>query len=33
MNNNYYKSPEPTWIMRKFWKAAGADSYLLERST
>jgi len=33
MNNNYYKSPEPTWIMRQFWKAAGADSLLLERST
>jgi len=33
MNNNYYKSPESTWLMRQFWKAAGADRYLLERST
>ena len=33
MNNNYYQSPESTWLMRQFWKAAGADRYLLERST
>lgn len=33
MNNKYYKSPEASWIMRQFWKAAGADRYLLERST
>ena len=33
MDNSYYKSPESTWLMRQFWKAAGADRYLLERST
>ena len=33
MDNKYYKSPEPSWLMRQFWKAAGADNYLLERST
>jgi len=33
MNNDYYKSPKSTWLMRLFWKAAGADRYLLERST
>ncbi len=33
MNNNYYKSPQATKLMRLFWKACGADSYLLERST
>jgi hypothetical protein len=33
MNNNYYKSPKSTWLMRLFWKACGADRYLLERST
>ena len=33
MNNNYYKSPETSRLMKMFWKAAGADQYLLERST
>ena len=33
MNNSYYKSPKSSWLMRQFWKAAGADRYLLERST
>lgn len=33
MKNNYYQSPEPSWLMRQFWKAAGADEYLLRRST
>jgi hypothetical protein len=33
MNNNYYQSPKSSWLMRMFWKAAGADQYLLERST
>lgn len=33
MNNKYYKSPEPSWLMRQFWKACGADEYLLRRST
>lgn len=33
MNNNYYQSPKSSWLMRIFWKAAGADQYLLERST
>lgn len=33
MNNKYYKTPKSSWLMRQFWKAAGADRYLLERST
>jgi hypothetical protein len=33
MNNNYYQSPKASKLMRMFWKAAGADQYLLERST
>ncbi len=33
MNNDYYTSPKPNFIMRFLWKAAGADSYLLEKST
>ena len=33
MNNKYYKSPEPSKMMRLFWKACGADAYLLEKST
>lgn len=33
MNNNYYKSPKPSWLMKMFWKACGADSFLLSRST
>ena len=33
MNNNYYQSPKSSRLMRMFWKAAGADQYLLERST
>ncbi|MAT49114.1 MAG: hypothetical protein CMA27_04720 [Euryarchaeota archaeon] len=33
MNKDYYTSPKPNFIMRFLWKAAGADSYLLEKST
>jgi hypothetical protein len=33
MNNNYYQSAKSSWLMKMFWKAAGADQYLLERST
>ena len=33
MNNKYYKSPESNKMMRFFWKACGADAYLLEKST
>lgn len=33
MNNEFYQSPRSTKIMRLFWKAAGADRYILERST
>jgi hypothetical protein len=33
MNNKYYKSPESNKMMRLFWKACGADAYLLEKST
>ena len=33
MNNNYYQSPKASKLTRMFWKAAGADQYLLERST
>lgn len=33
MKNEFYQSPEPGWLMKIFWKAAGADAYLLSRST
>lgn len=33
MDNSYYKSPKASRIMRLFWRSAGADQYLLERST
>ena len=33
MERDFYKSPTPSKIMRFFWKAAGGDSYILERST
>ena len=33
MERDFYKSPKPSKIMRLFWKAAGGDSYILERST
>jgi hypothetical protein len=33
MNNNYYKSPKPSSMMKLFWKACGADGFLLQRST
>src|SRR5690606_11774066 len=33
MERDFYKSPKPSKIMRFFWKAAGGDSYILERST
>src|SRR5687767_15030643 len=29
----FYQTPNSSYIMRLFWKAAGADRYLLERST
>ena len=33
MNRDYYNSPKAGKITRALWKAAGADSYILERST
>jgi len=33
MNRAYYQTPAPGPIMRLLWKCAGADRYLLERST
>lgn len=33
MKNNYYESPKASWLMRLFWKACGADRYILERGT
>lgn len=33
MERDFYKSPKPSKTMRFFWKAAGGDSYILERST
>jgi len=33
MKNDYYESPKPSWLTKQFWRAAGADKYLLERST
>ena len=33
MKRDFYTSPKASWLMRLFWKAAGADSYILERGT
>lgn len=33
MSRDFYQNPPPSRIMRIFWKAAGADRYILERST
>lgn len=33
MKRNFYETPTPSAIMRFFWKAAGADRYILERVT
>lgn len=33
MTRDFYQSPKSSWPMRLFWKAAGADRYILERST
>lgn len=33
MKREFYQTPKSSAIMRLFWKAAGADKYLLERST
>jgi hypothetical protein len=33
MNRDFYISPKSNFVMRLFWKAAGADRYILERST
>lgn len=33
MKRDYYESSQPGWLRLLFWKAAGADRYLLERST
>lgn len=33
MKRDFYDSPRSSRIMRLFWKAAGADRYILERST
>ncbi len=33
MSRDFYQSPKSSRIMRLFWKAAGADRYILERST
>lgn len=33
MDKSYYKTPKPGIIMKMMWKAAGADRYILERST
>tara|TARA_B100000787_G_scaffold139108_1_gene107981 strand:- start:1769 stop:3058 length:1290 start_codon:yes stop_codon:yes gene_type:complete len=33
MDKSYYKTPKPGIIMKMMWKAAGADHYILERST
>jgi hypothetical protein len=33
MKKDYYETPEPSALMRYLWKAAGADRYILERTT
>lgn len=33
MENEFYQSPKSSKFMRLFWRASGADRYILERST
>lgn len=33
MEREFYTSPKPGFIMKQLWKAAGADEYILSRST
>lgn len=33
MKREYYTTPKPNWITKILWKAAGADEYILMRST
>ena len=33
MKQDFYTTPKAGWIMRSLWSCAGADSYILERST
>src|SRR3954466_15957584 len=33
MSRDFYQLPRSSKFMRMFWKAAGADRYILERST
>ena len=33
MERDFYSSPKPNFITRMLWKAAGADEYLLRRSS
>lgn len=33
MKRDYYTTPKPNWITKILWKAAGADEYILKRST
>jgi hypothetical protein len=33
MRRDYYVTPRPSWVMRQFWRAAGGDRFILERST
>jgi hypothetical protein len=33
MKRDFYTTPKSNWIMRALWSCAGADSYILERST
>ena len=33
MKRDFYTTPNSNWLMRALWSCAGADSYILERST
>ena len=33
MRRDYYTTPQPSWVMRLFWTAAGGDRFILERAT
>ena len=33
MKRDFYTTPKSSWLMRALWSCAGADSYILERST
>jgi hypothetical protein len=33
MKEDFYETPEPSWLMKIFWKASGGDPFILEKAT